>query len=128
MDKVIAYWLETANHDYDTMKVLYDNARYSDALFFGHVVLEKVLKSLVVKKTNKHAPHTHDLTRLQSLSKVSLTEDELDLLDKVNDFNIRARYPERKLEFYRLCTKEFTGRYITRIDTLYTKLCQEAKR
>lgn len=68
MDTVIAYWLETAKHDYETMKVLHDNARYSDALFFGHVVLEKVLKSLVVKKTVKHAPHTHDLTRLQSLS------------------------------------------------------------
>ena len=128
MDTVITYWLETAKHDYATMKVLYDNARYSDALFFGHVVLEKVLKSLVVGKTGKHTPHTHDLTRLQFLSGIPLTEEELDLLDTVNDFNIRARYPERKLEFYRLCTKEFTGRYITRIDSLYARLCQEAKR
>lgn len=127
MDTVVAYWLETAEHDYATMKVLYDNARYSDALFFGHVVLEKVLKSLAVKKTGKHAPHTHDLTRLQSLSGVSVNESELDLLDTVNDFNIRARYPERKLEFYRLCTKEFTERYIARIDALCSKLCQEAK-
>lgn len=128
MDPVIAYWLETAKHDYETMKVLYDSARYSDALFFGHVVLEKVLKSLVVKRTGTHAPHIHDLAQLYSLSGLRVQEDELDLLDTMNDFNIRARYPEQKLEFYRLCTKEFTERYITRIDSLYLKLCQEAKR
>ncbi len=127
MDEVVKYWLETSMHDHATMDVLFKNARYSDALFFGHIVLEKVLKALVVKSSKNHAPFTHDLAQLQHLSGIDLTEDEINLLDEVNDFNIRARYPERKLEFYKQCTKEFTEKYVVRINNLYEKLCNITK-
>jgi len=127
MDEVVKYWLETSMHDHETMDVLYRNARYSDALFFGHIVLEKVLKALVVKSSKDHAPFTHDLVQLQQLSRLNLTEEEINLLDEVNDFNIRARYPERRLEFYKQCTKEFTEGYVLKMGRLYEKLCNIAK-
>jgi HEPN domain-containing protein len=127
MNEVVAYWLETSAHDKDTMDVLYENARYSDALFFGHIILEKILKALVVHSTGKHAPFTHDLVQLHKLAGVELDEKEIDLLDQVNDFNIRARYPERKMEFYKQCTKEFSEPYLTKITGLYKKLWQTAK-
>ncbi len=102
-------------------------ARYSDSLFFGHIILEKVLKALVVKKIGEHAPFTHDLVQLQGLAGISLSKAETDILDEANDFNIRARYPERKLEFYKKCTKEFTDKYMPAIKDLYQKLCNTAK-
>ena len=78
-------------------------------------------------KTGNHAPFTHDLLQLQKLSGIELDEEDIDLLDEANDFNIRARYPERKLEFYKQCTKEFSEPYMIKITNLYIKLCKENK-
>lgn len=125
--ELVEYWVITADHDYETMKGLHGINRYSDALFFGHIVLEKILKALVVKKTGEHAPYIHNLLQLHKLSAVELGESEIRLLAEVNDFNIRARYPEYKLEFYKKATKEFAELYLNEITTLYKKLCQKVK-
>lgn len=125
--KLVKYWQETAEYDYVTMKSLYKSKRYASCLFFSHIVLEKILKALVVEKTKKQALYTHDLVRLQELSGIEFEEKEMDLLNKVNDFNIRARYPERKLQFYKLCTKEYVDKFWREIGKFYKKLCQELK-
>lgn len=127
VDNAVDYWLQTAAHDYDTMIGLFSIKRYSDCLFYGHIVLEKLLKALVVQYTNEQAPRIHDLVRLQEMAHVSLTKDQLDLLDTVNDFNIRARYPEYKLFFYKKCNRIFTQRYLKRIISFYNLLCSQTK-
>jgi len=125
MDEVVQYWIITAEHDRATMDVLFNNGRYSDSLFFGHIILEKILKSLVVKNIKEHAPH--NLIQLHALSGISLEKSETDFLGEMNDFNIRARYPERKLELYKMATKVFTEAYMSKINNLYQKLWQKAK-
>lgn len=96
-EELTQYWLKTAKHDYDTMVGLYRIKRYSDCLFYGHIVLEKTLKALAVKNTNKPAPFIHDLVRLAEIANLELPEKSVDLLDQINEFNIRTRYPEYKL-------------------------------
>lgn len=123
--KRIKYWTKTASHDYETMIGLFKIKRYSDCLFYGHIVLEKILKGLVVKEIKGEAPYIHNLTKLAELAKCDLPKDELDLLDKINDFNIRARYPEYKLQFYKQCDREYAKNYIDKIISLYQKLCQK---
>jgi HEPN domain-containing protein len=125
--KIVEYWTKTAEHDYETMLGLFRIKRYSDSLFFGHIVLEKILKGFFVRETKEQAPHIHDLIRLQENAKIKLSKEEMKLLNEVNDFNIRARYPEYKLEFYKKCTKEYSKYYLDRIIKLYKKLCQELK-
>lgn len=125
--KIVKYWVETSQHDYKTMMGLFRIKRYSDCLFYGHVVLEKILKALVVQKTKKQAPYTHNLARLAELADLDLTEQQLDLLDYFNRFNIRARYPDVKFEFYKMCTKVYTERYLKEIKRLYKFLCQKVK-
>jgi HEPN domain-containing protein len=127
MEEVVQYWIATAEHDRETMDVLFKTGRYSDSLFFGHIILEKILKGLVAKNTKEHPPYTHNLLQLHALSKISLEESETDFLGEMNDFNIRARYPEKRLELYKQCTKEFTEAYMEKINLLYKKLCQKAK-
>ncbi|MFH1412543.1 MAG: HEPN domain-containing protein [bacterium] len=109
------------------MIILFNNKRYSDCLFFGHNVLEKILKGFVVKDTKKQAPHTHDLIRLSELIKLNLDKDEILLLNRINSFNIRTRYPGYKLNFYKLCTKKYTESYLNGIKKIYKKLCQKLK-
>ncbi len=125
--KLVNYWQKTADHDYKTMKSLFETKHYDASLFFGHIVLEKILKALVVEETKDHAQYTHNLVRLAESSKVELNEKELSLLAEVNEFNIEARYPEQKLQFYKLCTKKYAENYIKEIDKLYKKLCQKLK-
>ncbi len=125
--KIIEYWKKTAQHDYKTMQGLFKIKRYSDCLFFGHIILEKILKGLVVKNAGKEAPYIHDLVRLEELAEIQLDKDELKFLKEVNNFNIRVRYPDYKLRFYKICTKEFAEKRFKKIVKLYRKLCQRLK-
>ncbi|MCK5123060.1 MAG: HEPN domain-containing protein [Candidatus Pacebacteria bacterium] len=86
-----------------------------------------MLKGLVVEKTKEQALYTHDLIKLAEISECDLSKDELKLLNVVNKFNIRARYPEHKLKFYKQCDKEYTKKYFDKIVKLYKKLCQILK-
>lgn len=126
--ELINYWLKTAAHDFDTMQSLFKSKRYSDCLFFGHITLEKILKALVVQATGEQASFTHDLLVLyKKLRGVPLTEAEINLLDEVNRFNIRARYPDYKLQFYKQCTADYTAPYFKKISELYKHLCHAIK-
>lgn len=123
----IEYWTKTAKHDYETMIALFKSKRYSDSLFFGHIVLEKILKALVVKETKEQAPYTHNLVNLEKIAKLGLDKKLVEFLNQVNDFNIRARYPEKKLAFYKKCTLKYTEGNFKKIENLYKNLCQRLK-
>jgi HEPN domain-containing protein len=116
----INYWLESAEHDLDTARTLFDSGKYDWCLFISHLVLEKLLKAIFVKNNeNKIPPKIHNLVRLAQAAKADLDEEQLLFLNEVNDFNLEVRYPEYKNEFYKICTKEFTEGYFTRIKEFY---------
>lgn len=125
--QLIEYWQITAESDYETMLWLFKGGRYSDSLFYGHIVLEKILKALVVQKTKKQAPYIHDLVKLSELAECDLLKEEEDILDSVSRFNIKSRYPDYKLKIYKLCNFNFTKEHLAKIKKLYKKLCQELK-
>ncbi len=127
IQKIVNYWKKTAEHDYNTMITLFKNKRYDASLFFGHITLEKILKALVAKTTKEHAPRTHNLVLLAKTAKLNLSDKEFILLGEINEFNIEARYPEWRLDFYKRCTKEYSTKYIKQIDRIYKKLCQKLK-
>lgn len=126
-EKLVEYWQATAERDYETMLGLFKIKRYPEALFFGHVVLEKVLKGLVVKETKNEAPKTHDLVGLAEIAMLKLPDRTLEYLKIVNRFNMRTRYPDTKLEFYKYCDLEYTKDNVEKIKKLYKKLCQKLK-
>ena len=84
----------------------------------GHIILERLLKATVVKRTTNHAPFTHDVTKLASLSGLTFSENYLDWLDTVSTFNMNARYDSYKEEFYKKCTLGFTTEWIEKIKEL----------
>lgn len=125
--KRIRYWLETADHDYETMKVLFKSKRYSDCLFYGHIVLEKILKGLTVKETSEDAPPIHNLTRLVEIAKMDLDKETREFLAVVNRFNIRSRYPDEKFNFYKQCDRKYAESNLKKIIKIYKELCQKLK-
>lgn len=118
IEKVMQYWLDTATEDWKVAQHLFDSGDYTYSLFFGHLYLEKVLKSIVVQHTRSHAPFTHNLLRLAERSELALTEEQKDLLDQVTTYNLEARYPDEKLAFKKRCTRAFCESELKRMEEM----------
>ena len=113
IEEHIKHWLNGAEHDIKVATNLFQAGNYDWCLFIGHIVLEKTLKAIYVQNNNnKIPPKTHKLVKLAKLSFLNLTEDQNILLDEVTEFNIEVRYPQYKKEFHKLCTKEYTTKYL----------------
>jgi len=118
VESVVIYWKASSDQNYETMKNLLKTKDYSWALFIGHLVIEKLLKALYVKKAQKHAIFTHDLLRLANKIELPLTEEQEEWFDEVSTYNLNARYDNYKQDFHKKCTKEFTIERINRIENL----------
>ncbi len=118
IDKIIDHWIITSDDDYETMRHLYNSKDYHWALFIGHIVIERLIKAIVVKKTNDHSPFTHDLRRLAKLSQIDFNKEHLAWLDTITTFNLNTRYDSYKQAFYKKCTKEFVSEWITKIEEI----------
>ena len=125
--KQINYWLESSGEKYKTMQALHRSQRYADCLFFGHLILEQALKANVVKERKIIPPRTHNLVHLARLANLVLDNNDVNLLADADTFNMKARYPDEKLAFYKKCTRQYTHRYYRPIIILYRKLCRRAR-
>jgi len=113
--KMISYWVNSSDRDYQVMIDLFKKGHYTWSLFIGHLVIEKLLKAVYSKKYIKNPPLIHDLLRLSEKSDVEVDEEQKDILDTITTFNIQARYEDYKLEFYNKCTRDFTQKWISSI-------------
>ena len=95
-DELVAYWLDTANRDYQTVKHLYDSGDYHWSLLMGHLVIEKLLKAVLIacQPEGTSVPRSHDLLLLAEKSGIGMTQRQKDLLDLTTTFNVAARYPD----------------------------------
>ncbi|MBN2682545.1 MAG: HEPN domain-containing protein [Bacteroidales bacterium] len=118
IEKVAAHWISRSDSDFDTLNNLIKTKDFNWALFLGHLVIERLLKSIVVKRTGAHAPLTHDLRRLAKLSELNLTEEYKNWLDTISTFNINARYDDYKQDFYKKCTPDYAITWLTNIKTI----------
>ena len=111
-DKLIKYWSDSSDEDFDTMITMYENEKFNWALFVGHLMIEKLLKALYVKINNDYPPFIHNLLRLAEKCDLELTDDQRLFLVTVTAFNINARYDDYKMSFQQKCTPEFTAIWI----------------
>ena len=122
----INYWLKSAAHDLEAAETLFDQGRYDWSLFLGHLVIEKTLKAFYVRDNQNQAPpFTHNLSIIASHINLSLTADQENLLLELNQFNLRTRYPDYKLDFYKKCTFQFTEPYFLKVRELYKWLLRQ---
>ena len=115
IDKIVNHWINTSDSDFNTMITLFESKSYAWALFLGHISTEKLMKALYVKKFEKHAPFTHNLYRLGEIMELDLSDEYSDWLDEITSFNLNARYDDYKNEFKKMCTKEYTNKWINNI-------------
>lgn len=83
----INFWKQTAWKDWVVVGHLFEKADYLHALFFAHLVLEKLLKAHFVQdNTSDFPPKTHNLLLLIAQTKLPSSEDQLRLLSQMNQF------------------------------------------
>jgi HEPN domain-containing protein len=118
IDSLANYWRESSEQNYATMQNLIKTKEYSWALFLGHLVIEKLLKALYVRRLEKHPVFSHDLLRLANKIDVELPTSFEEWLDEITTFNINARYDDYKQSFNKLCTIDFTIEWIEKIEKI----------
>lgn len=119
----ITYWLKGAEEDLSAAESLYLAEKYNWCLFIAHLVLEKMLKAFfVLRNDNSVPPKTHNLLKLAEKSFLELTEEKRIFFDEVNSFNLEARYPDYKNEFYTKCDRDFAENYLAKIKEEYNWL------
>ena len=117
-NKIVDYWLQSAEMDYRSMHNLFASGEYHWALFVGHLVIEKILKAIFVERKSAVTPRLHNLVTLATKADIALERSQKEHLDEITGFNIRARYSDYKHSFYKKCTKEFTQEQIQKIEEL----------
>ena len=114
-NRLIKYWVDSSDDDFETMIVMFDSKRYSWSLFVGHLMIEKLLKALFVKSNDKFPPFLHNLLRLAEECNLELNEENRLFFITVTAFNINSRYDDYKMSFQKTCTPDFSADWIERI-------------
>lgn len=127
-EELIKYWVDASDLDFRAMNNLFESKDYIWCLFLGHLVIEKLLKALAVKNNIETVPKIHDLNKLAYAAGLEIEETLADLLDIITAFNIEARYPDYKKEFYKKANLDFTLYYQTKISELRIWLTDQLKK
>ena len=104
----INYWIELADYDLKTAKVMYKSKRDLYLGFMCNQVIEKILKAYYVKTHEDIPPFTHKLIKLAESCDLyeEFSEEQKDFIDFVSPLNVEARYPTRKDELFNSLSKE----------------------
>jgi HEPN domain-containing protein len=114
----IEYWLDLADYDIETAKVMLKGGRYLYVGFMCHQTIEKALKAIIARdcEEGEFPPKIHDLAKLAARSKLfdKMTDEQKVFIEYLNPLNNEARYPAYKKRLLEMLTSEkcediFTG-------------------
>lgn len=123
--KQVHYWKNSSERNWKSALVLFQNRHFDACLFFVHLAIEKLLKGLIVLKTNHLPPLIHDLVKLARLAHLTPTTEQIEQLEMINTFNIAGRYDNIKFDFYKRCTPSYTATHLKKSEDIYLWLKKE---
>lgn len=91
INKLLERW---SSYKFQVIRKTFTDKWLLEALFFRHLTLEKIMKSLYVNKTGLNAPLIHDLVKLADKVGIELNIENVEMLTALNKFNIEGRYPD----------------------------------
>jgi HEPN domain-containing protein len=119
IEQEIAYWKTGSEKDWQTVENMVAWGRELHwALFIMHLSLEKALKARYASHMKAKPPFTHNLRRLAEVSGLDVSEDQRATLENANLFNMEGRYPEEKMEIYKMATRDFVTEWKDRLGSL----------
>ena len=114
----IDYWISTSNDDFEVFTLLFNSQRYLHAFFIAHLSVEKLVKAHWVKDNEGNVPpKSHNLLYLVKQTAMTLSVEQIKILNLLNDFQIQGRYPDYKLKIKQILTKEYS-------ETIFPKIIE----
>jgi len=115
----INFWIKQANDDWSAVETLFKGHNYLQSLFFAHLVIEKLCKSLWIKYNQENVPpRTHNLIYLISSTPIKLTDDWSEFMLYLNRFQLEGRYPDYLTKMHEICNKQFTKKTLDTTNNL----------
>lgn len=114
-DELIEHWLKSAEEDNKVSEQMYELGNYSWSLYISHLSCEKTFKALWTSKLNSNPIKTHNLILLANKLEISIDDEERIFLNEVNSFNIEAKYPTTKRKLEIKSNKEYTRKFLNKI-------------
>jgi HEPN domain-containing protein len=118
-ERIKDYWIVESEYDLKVAWDTFNAGNYSYALFFGHLVIEKILKAIYVNRKKKQAPFIHDLLRLAETLEIRLDQNQRDEFFEITAFNLESRYPDEKRSFRKRCTKDYARKWLIKIEEIH---------
>jgi len=109
--KLVKYWKDHSDYDIVTARHMFETKRYPYCLFLCHLSIEKILKAIIVWETRKPALYSHNLVDLAKKTKIDFSSKQQEILADLTEFNLEARYPEWKKDFYKRASRSYTQKY-----------------
>ncbi len=127
MKEKIGYWLDMAEYDLETAKVMLKGKRFLYVGFMCHQVVEKALKGYYVHAKSGNPPYTHNLNYLAGESGIydKMTEEQKDFVDLLEPLNVEARYPTYKERLMQSLTYQRCKEIIQKTEGLYQWIKQQ---
>ncbi|MBN1649268.1 MAG: HEPN domain-containing protein [Spirochaetales bacterium] len=117
----IKYWLDCAEYDFQTAKVMLEGKRYLYVGFMCHQVIEKSLKAFYSSHNNDMPPYIHGLVKLGIETGLynGFSEEQKSIIDILEPLNIEARYPSQKEDLLKSLSPERCREIINKTGELY---------
>ena len=105
----INFWIDQAEDDWTAVDTLFKGHNYLQSLFFAHLVIEKLCKSLWIKYNEENVPpRTHNLIHLLTSTPIMLNDDRSEFMLNLNRFQLEGRYPDYLTKLHDICNEQFT--------------------
>ena len=121
MNEKIRYWIDIAEYDLETARVMLESRRFLYVGFMCHQVIEKMLKGYFVSRKNDNPPYSHNLSYLANLCEIydGMTEEQKNIIDLMEPLNIEARYPTYKEKLLKILNYAKCEEIIRQTEELY---------
>ncbi len=109
MENKVNYWVEMSDYDLETAEAMLLTSRYLYVGFMCHQTIEKILKAYWANNLTEIPLKIHSLSRLAEKTNLTeqLSEEQLDVIDRLEPLNIEARYPSYKERLIKSLSKEY---------------------
>jgi len=106
-EEKVEYWAYLSDEDFRVAKGLLKLKHFLYVGFMCHQCIEKIFKAAYEYKINDTPPLIHDLMLIANRAGIFelLDDQQMDFIEQLSPLNIRARYPDYKMELAKEMTK-----------------------
>ena len=121
VNEKVQYWIEIAEYDLKTAKVMLSGKRFLYVGFMCHQVIEKILKACYTHRLEEIPPFIHNLTILAKKSDIydEMSESQREFILYLEPLNIKARYPSYKDKLFKTFTENKCKQILENTEDLF---------